>query len=856
MIKFLKYDKKEDIKIVKSKTDLNIQNKSNTEFIININRTYLNIERKCLIIQFIAKNISGESCKLYLYNRKKEIKQVICPDETMYMKESPRIYSFAISIPAHSACKIQDILVKENDFLDDQINEYFQSDTLIIAPGYPSFANKYFWAFVHSRAREYKKEGMDFDIAAVQHIANTTIYNFESIKVCKTDFLTLRNLLQLKHYKRIIVHFFMDEIGQILLATDLTNTRVYIYGHSGDLLYRDINILSTPYFSTPKPLSSDQESYSQWKDRMIQKFIKKPNVKFIFGTNWAKQRSQSENHLLYYNSDIIPCPVDAKIFNYKHKTSELRKNIIIIRKFDNINTYAIDIDVKIILELSKRAFFSDLNFTIYGDGDSHERLLSPIKHFKNVKIFKRFLSHEEMAKVHEQNGIALFATRYETQGIAAAEAAMSGLVVITNNVAAVPEVFDDNLGILCPKENYKAMADKVEYLYNHPEEFCTLSQKIHDCVVRTCGYKQTILKELNMFDQDDKVSIKNHVYKEQEENIILSIIVPAYNVERWLINSIHSVIDIEHSNKIEVLIINDGSKDKTESIGKSLQELTTVNGKSIVKLINKENGGHGSTINKGIELAKGKYIKMMDGDEYYDGECLDKLLLYLENEDSDIVLTDYVEDWAPSCRLVPVLNYEHLQPGEQYNIEDLCFEGYGFNRFGPILHTSTFKTQMLRDANFKISEHCFYVDMELNTFAFMASQTVTYYPLQLYIYFLGREGQSVSPESFKKNYKQHEHVTLKLVKAVEENKNISKLKKKCLFRNIILPMVETQYFICTEYLDDNKPFLYFDECLKSYRDIYNDPFIANERVSYHRRTKGKTIISKKYRRALSKFKIS
>ena len=79
--------------------------------------------------------------------------------------------------------------------------------------------------------------------------------------------------------------------------------------------------------------------------------------------------------------------------------------------------------------------------------------------------------------------------------------------------------------------------------------------------------------------------------------------------------------------------------------------------------------------------------------------------------------------------------------------------------------------------------------MELNTFAFMASKTVTYYPLQLYIYFLGREGQSVSPESFKKNYKQHEHVTLKLVKAVEENKNISKLKKKCLFHKAEVPKV-------------------------------------------------------------------
>ena len=85
----------------------------------------------------------------------------------------------------------------------------------------------------------------------------------------------------------------------------------------------------------------------------------------------------------------------------------------------------------------------------------------------------------------------------------------------------------------------------------------------------------------------------------------------------------------------------------------------------IIKIIDKENGGHGSTINKGIEIATGKYFRLMDGDDYYITENLDKLLEKLKDEDSDIVLTNYIEDFAVTAVYNPTKFYPNLVPGVQ-----------------------------------------------------------------------------------------------------------------------------------------------------------------------------------------------
>ncbi|MCL2190063.1 MAG: glycosyltransferase family 2 protein, partial [Defluviitaleaceae bacterium] len=93
--------------------------------------------------------------------------------------------------------------------------------------------------------------------------------------------------------------------------------------------------------------------------------------------------------------------------------------------------------------------------------------------------------------------------------------------------------------------------------------------------------------------------------------MIITFIVPAYNSEGTLEKCLHSLLDKQSQSKIEILIVNDGSTDSTAEIAQVF-----VNKHPNCRLINKENGGHGSVINVASKLASGKYIKVIDSDDW------------------------------------------------------------------------------------------------------------------------------------------------------------------------------------------------------------------------------------------------
>ena len=95
---------------------------------------------------------------------------------------------------------------------------------------------------------------------------------------------------------------------------------------------------------------------------------------------------------------------------------------------------------------------------------------------------------------------------------------------------------------------------------------------------------------------------------------ILTITIPSYNVEPYMNEVLPTFLDPAVMDKIEILIVNDGSKDGTAALGKEYEAKYP----GVITLVDKENGGHGSTINKGIELATGKYFKVVDGDDWVD----------------------------------------------------------------------------------------------------------------------------------------------------------------------------------------------------------------------------------------------
>ena len=95
-------------------------------------------------------------------------------------------------------------------------------------------------------------------------------------------------------------------------------------------------------------------------------------------------------------------------------------------------------------------------------------------------------------------------------------------------------------------------------------------------------------------------------------NTILSIAVPSYNVEKYLDKCLTSFSDERFNDRLEVIVVNDGSKDNTQQIAEGY----IARFPRIFRLINKENGGHGSAVNAGIENATGKYFRIVEGDDW------------------------------------------------------------------------------------------------------------------------------------------------------------------------------------------------------------------------------------------------
>ena len=92
---------------------------------------------------------------------------------------------------------------------------------------------------------------------------------------------------------------------------------------------------------------------------------------------------------------------------------------------------------------------------------------------------------------------------------------------------------------------------------------------------------------------------------------LLSISIAAYNAESTLEKCVNSMIESRYRRKLEILIINDGSTDNTVKIAKNYENKYP----DTVRVIDKENGGHGSTINAGISVATGLYFKIVDADD-------------------------------------------------------------------------------------------------------------------------------------------------------------------------------------------------------------------------------------------------
>lgn len=242
---------------------------------------------------------------------------------------------------------------------------------------------------------------------------------------------------------------------------------------------------------------------------------------------------------------------------------------------------------------------------------------------------------------------------------------------------------------------------------------------------------------------------------------VLSVVIPSYNVEKFLGQTLESFVEESILDKIEVLIVNDGSRDGTESIGKEYENKYP----QTFRVISKENGGHGSTINRGIEECTGRYFKVVDGDDWVNTADFKSLVEKLEHCEADYVIANYYEVDDKSGVRTPV-EYKGLLKSPEEDEWHGTFEEIA-GKVIPSMHALVLKTSILKEHQIRLDEHCFYVDVEYILYPLPYVRTAAYFDLHVYMYRLGQVTQSVSMAGFRKHIENHMKVSLNLTKFAE-----------------------------------------------------------------------------------------
>lgn len=221
---------------------------------------------------------------------------------------------------------------------------------------------------------------------------------------------------------------------------------------------------------------------------------------------------------------------------------------------------------------------------------------------------------------------------------------------------------------------------------------------------------------------------------------ILTIAIPSYNSMDYMRNCIESLLP--GGEDVEILIVDDGSKDETPAIADEYEAKYP----SIIRAIHQENGGHGEAVNAGLRNATGFFYKVVDSDDWVDAEAYQKILAFLkeavkEEEPLDMLLSNYVYEKV-GAKHKKVIQYHSILPENRY---------FGWEEIGHfhasqniLMHSVIYRTELLRSFQFELPKHTFYVDNIFVYWPLPYVKKMYYLDVDFYRYFIGRDDQSVN----------------------------------------------------------------------------------------------------------------
>ncbi len=272
---------------------------------------------------------------------------------------------------------------------------------------------------------------------------------------------------------------------------------------------------------------------------------------------------------------------------------------------------------------------------------------------------------------------------------------------------------------------------------------------------------------------------------------LLSVAIPCYNSQDYMEHAVSTLLS--GGEDVEILIIDDGSSDRTLEIAKELEKKHP----TIVRAIHQENKGHGGAVNTGIANATGLYFKVVDSDDWVREEHFVDALntlkeLVKNNQGPDMFVCNYVYEKV-GAKKKKVVSYRNCLPVDRI----FTWDEVGHFKTGQyiLMHSVIYRTKMLHDCELKLPEHTFYVD---NIYVYQplpSVKTIYYKDVNLYRYFIGRSDQSVSEKNMMKRIDQQLFVNKTMLDLHDVYKLPNKRLRDYMTKYLIIMMMISSVFL-------------------------------------------------------------
>jgi len=407
------------------------------------------------------------------------------PPEAAFIRLGVRVY-------ANGHAEIKALVLGHRDLQPSDM--LTKAEHLLVTNHYPAYDDLYRNGFVHTRVRAYQERGLEVDVFRLRKNESVSYHEFENINVTTGSKSTLAKMLDKGQYKSVLVHFLDADMWKIL-SQYLHQTKVIVWVHGAEIQpwwRREYNYNTEEQLQLAKLDSEKRLGF--WRD-LLQPMP--ANLKLVFVSRYFAEEVMEDLGFLLPEEqyEIIHNPINTEVFSYQEKPVEQRKKILSIRPYAS-RTYANDLSVKAIQELALKPWFNELEFLMMGDGPLFEETLSPLRKYPNVRIERGYLKQADIAKLHKEYGLFFCPSRMDTQGVSRDEAMSSGLVPVTNAIAAIPEFLDSNAGVLAPADDYLAMAEGVTQLIERPELFVAMSKSARQRVEQQTAMMKVVAREL------------------------------------------------------------------------------------------------------------------------------------------------------------------------------------------------------------------------------------------------------------------------------------------------------------------------------------------------------------------------